>query len=85
MGPDERVHRRGVTADVPARVGHPLIWPIRPMKCGEGSSGVGRAGETPAFPLLGEDAAKAFDAVEEAQRAEVDRWRELSVSTGYTE
>lgn len=43
------------------------------------------ADETPAFLLLGEDAAKAFDAVEEAQRAEVDRWRELSVSTGYTE
>ncbi len=43
------------------------------------------ADETPAFLLLGEDAAKAFDAVEEAQRAEVDHWRELSVSTGYTE
>ncbi len=43
------------------------------------------APETPGFLLLGEDAAKAFDAVEEAQRAEVDRWRELSVSTGYTE
>ncbi|MBT2586627.1 oxidoreductase [Arthrobacter sp. ISL-95] len=43
------------------------------------------ASETPGFLLLGEDAAKAFDAVEEAQRAEVDRWRELSVSTGYTE
>ncbi|SDW77035.1 Short-chain dehydrogenase [Arthrobacter sp. cf158] len=43
------------------------------------------APETPGFLLLGEDAAKAFDAVEEAQRAEVNRWRELSVSTGYTE
>jgi NAD(P)-dependent dehydrogenase (short-subunit alcohol dehydrogenase family) len=43
------------------------------------------ASETPGFLLLGADAAKAFDAVEEAQRAEVDRWRELSVSTGYTE
>ncbi len=43
------------------------------------------APETPGFLLLGEDASKAFDAVEEAQRAEVDHWRELSVSTGYTE
>jgi NAD(P)-dependent dehydrogenase (short-subunit alcohol dehydrogenase family) len=43
------------------------------------------APETPGFLLLGEDAAKAFDAVEKAQRAEVNRWRELSVSTGYTE
>ncbi len=43
------------------------------------------APETPGFLLLGEDAAKAFDAVEEAQRAEVDRWRELSVSTSYAE
>ncbi|BCW12098.1 short-chain dehydrogenase/reductase [Arthrobacter sp. NtRootA4] len=43
------------------------------------------ASETPGFLLLGEDAAKAFDAVAEAQRAEVDRWRELTVSTGYTE
>ncbi|WP_275776235.1 oxidoreductase [Paenarthrobacter sp. Y-19] len=43
------------------------------------------AAETPGFLLLGEDAAKAFDAVAEAQRAEVDRWRDLTVSTGYTE
>jgi NAD(P)-dependent dehydrogenase (short-subunit alcohol dehydrogenase family) len=43
------------------------------------------ATKTPGFLLLGEDAAKAFDAVAEAQRAEVDRWRELTVSTGYTE
>ncbi|MFJ6537945.1 oxidoreductase [Paenarthrobacter sp. NPDC091711] len=43
------------------------------------------APETPGFLLLGEDASKAYDAVAEAQRAEVDHWRELSVSTGYTE
>lgn len=43
------------------------------------------ATKTPGFLLLGEDAAKAFDAVAGAQRAEVDRWRELTVSTGYTE
>ncbi|PRB41705.1 short-chain dehydrogenase/reductase [Arthrobacter sp. MYb23] len=43
------------------------------------------APETPGFLLLGEDASKAYDAVAEAQRAEVDHWRELSISTGYTE
>ncbi|MFE4194691.1 oxidoreductase [Paenarthrobacter sp. NPDC056912] len=43
------------------------------------------ASETPAFLLLGEDAVYAYGAVQEAQRAEVELWRELSVSTGYTE
>jgi hypothetical protein len=43
------------------------------------------AEETPAFLLLGADALHAYDAVEEAMRAEVERWRERSGSTGYTE
>lgn len=43
------------------------------------------AEETPAFLLLGADALYAYDAVEEAMRAEVERWRERSGSTGYTE
>ncbi len=43
------------------------------------------AEQTPAFLLLGADAVYAYDAVEEAMRAEVDRWREHSASTGYTE
>ena len=43
------------------------------------------AEETPAFLLLGADAMYAYDAVEEAMRAEVERWRERSISTGYTE
>lgn len=43
------------------------------------------AEQTPAFLLLGADAVFAYDAVEEAMRAEVDRWRERSASTGYTE
>lgn len=43
------------------------------------------AAETPAFLLLGADAVYAYGAVEEAQRAEVERWREQSISTGYTE
>ncbi|MEV7663459.1 oxidoreductase [Paenarthrobacter sp. NPDC089316] len=43
------------------------------------------AEETPAFLLLGADAMYAYNAVEEAMRAEVERWRERSISTGYTE
>ncbi|MFK4637844.1 oxidoreductase [Paenarthrobacter histidinolovorans] len=43
------------------------------------------AERTPAFLLLGADAVFAYDAVEEAMRAEVDPWRERSTSTGYTE
>ncbi|MDP9936713.1 NAD(P)-dependent dehydrogenase (short-subunit alcohol dehydrogenase family) [Paenarthrobacter nicotinovorans] len=43
------------------------------------------ADETPAFLLLGADAVYAYNAVEEAMRAEVERWRERSVATGYTE
>lgn len=43
------------------------------------------AEETPAFLLLGADALYAYNAVEEAMRAEVERWRERSGSTGYTE
>ncbi|MFK0002400.1 oxidoreductase [Paenarthrobacter sp. NPDC090522] len=43
------------------------------------------APETPAFLLLGADAVYAYNAVEEAMRAQVDGWRERSESTGYTE
>ncbi len=41
--------------------------------------------ETPAFLLLGADAVYAYNAVEEAMRADVERWREQSEGTGYTE
>ncbi|MFJ4171422.1 oxidoreductase [Paenarthrobacter sp. NPDC089714] len=44
-----------------------------------------QADETPAFLLLGADAVYAYNAVEEAMRAQVDGWRERSESTGYTE
>ncbi|MFJ4229658.1 oxidoreductase [Paenarthrobacter nicotinovorans] len=43
------------------------------------------ADETPGFLLLGADAVYAYNAVEEAMRAEVERWRERSAATGYTE
>ncbi|HKU35102.1 MAG TPA: oxidoreductase [Paenarthrobacter sp.] len=43
------------------------------------------APETPAFLLLGADAVYAYNAVEEAMRAQVEGWRERSEGTGYTE
>jgi NAD(P)-dependent dehydrogenase (short-subunit alcohol dehydrogenase family) len=59
--------------------------PGDPDKAAEVIIAAVEAAETPAFLLLGADAVYAYGAVEEAQRAEVDRWREQSVSTGYTE
>ena len=41
--------------------------------------------KTPAFLLLGADAVYAYNAVEEAMRADVEQWREQSEGTGYTE
>jgi NAD(P)-dependent dehydrogenase (short-subunit alcohol dehydrogenase family) len=59
--------------------------PGDPDKAAEVIIAAVEAAETPAFLLLGADAVYAYGAVEEAQRAEVDRWRGQSVSTGYTE
>ncbi|XAS71562.1 oxidoreductase [Micrococcaceae bacterium Sec5.1] len=59
--------------------------PGDPDKAAEVIIAAVEAAETPAFLLLGADAVYAFGAVEEAQRADVDRWREQSISTGYTE
>jgi NAD(P)-dependent dehydrogenase (short-subunit alcohol dehydrogenase family) len=39
----------------------------------------------PSLLLLGKDAFGAFAAVEAAQRAELDKWQELSLGTGFTE
>ncbi|BCW37673.1 short-chain dehydrogenase/reductase [Arthrobacter sp. StoSoilA2] len=59
--------------------------PGDPDKAAEVIIAAVQAAETPGFLLLGADAVYAYGAVEEAQRAEVDRWREQSISTGYTE
>ncbi|MGO4588056.1 oxidoreductase [Paenarthrobacter sp. 2TAF44] len=59
--------------------------PGDPDKAAEVIIAAVEAAETPAFLLLGADAVYAYGAVEEAQRAEVERWREQSLSTGYTE
>jgi hypothetical protein len=36
----------------------------------------------PSLLVLGQDAYNAFDAVAQAERAELDEWRDLSLSTG---
>jgi NAD(P)-dependent dehydrogenase (short-subunit alcohol dehydrogenase family) len=41
------------------------------------------APEPPALLLLGEDALTAFGSVLEAERAELEQWRDLTVSTGF--
>ncbi|MEU8234349.1 hypothetical protein AB0C12_32575 [Actinoplanes sp. NPDC048967] len=41
------------------------------------------APEPPALLLLGADALHAFSNVLDAQRAELERWRDLTVSTGF--
>jgi NAD(P)-dependent dehydrogenase (short-subunit alcohol dehydrogenase family) len=41
------------------------------------------ADHTPSFLLLGPDAAKAYERALEAERAEVDTWRDHSVTTSY--
>jgi NAD(P)-dependent dehydrogenase (short-subunit alcohol dehydrogenase family) len=43
------------------------------------------APDSPFLLLLGEDALAGFLGVDEAQRAEVEKWKELTVSTGYAE
>lgn len=59
--------------------------PGDPAKAAEAIITAVEAPDSPALLLLGADAWEGFRRVEEAQRAELDRWRELSVSTGYTE
>lgn len=41
------------------------------------------APDTPAFLLLGSDAVASYESTADAQRAEVDKWRDLSMSTDY--
>ena len=40
------------------------------------------SGNPPALMVLGKDAFDAFAAVAQAQRTELDQWRDLSLSTG---
>ena len=56
--------------------------PGDPAKAAGAILTVVESGNPPALLVLGQDAFGAFGAVAEAERADLDRWRDLSVSTG---
>ena len=59
--------------------------PGDPAKAAEAIVAVVESGNPPSMLVLGEDAFRAFATVADAQRAELDQWRELSLSTGIDE
>jgi NAD(P)-dependent dehydrogenase (short-subunit alcohol dehydrogenase family) len=59
--------------------------PGDPGKAAEAIIAVVESPNPPSLLVLGQDAYGAFAAVADAQRAELDRWRELSLSTGIDE
>ncbi|MEW9874142.1 oxidoreductase [Arthrobacter sp. HS15c] len=56
--------------------------PGDPAKAAEAILAVVDSGSPPSLLVLGQDAFGAFGAVAEAERADLDRWRDLSLSTG---
>lgn len=56
--------------------------PGDPAKAAEAIVTVVDSGNPPSLLVLGQDAFGAFGAVAEAERADLDRWRDLSLSTG---
>ena len=56
--------------------------PGDPAKAAEAILAVVESPNPPSLLVLGQDAFGAFAAVAEAQRAELERWRDLSLSTG---
>ncbi|MDP9696057.1 UNVERIFIED_ORG: NAD(P)-dependent dehydrogenase (short-subunit alcohol dehydrogenase family) [Arthrobacter globiformis] len=59
--------------------------PGDPGKAAEAIIAVVESPNPPSLLVLGQDAYGAFAAVADAQRAELDQWRELSLSTGIDE
>src|SRR6478735_2981435 len=59
--------------------------PGDPVKAAEAIIAVVESPNPPSLLVLGQDAYGAFSAVADAQRAELDRWRDLSLSTGIDE
>jgi NAD(P)-dependent dehydrogenase (short-subunit alcohol dehydrogenase family) len=59
--------------------------PGDPVKAAQAIIAVVKAPNPPSLLVLGKDAYGAFTAVAEAQRAELDQWRQLSLSTGIDE
>lgn len=59
--------------------------PGNPAKAAEAIIEAVSAPHPPVLLLLGADAVEAFGAVAEGQRSEIDKWRQLSFSTGFSE
>lgn len=59
--------------------------PGDPVKAAEAIIAVVESPNPPSLLVLGQDAYGAFAAVADAQRAELDQWRDLSLSTGIDE
>ncbi|MFE4541263.1 oxidoreductase [Arthrobacter sp. NPDC056727] len=59
--------------------------PGDPVKAAEAIIAVVESPHPPSLLVLGQDAYGAFAAVADAQRAELDQWREVSLSTGIDE
>jgi NAD(P)-dependent dehydrogenase (short-subunit alcohol dehydrogenase family) len=59
--------------------------PGDPVKAAEAIIAVVESPTPPSLLVLGQDAYGAFAAVADAQRAELDQWRDLSLSTGIDE
>jgi NAD(P)-dependent dehydrogenase (short-subunit alcohol dehydrogenase family) len=59
--------------------------PGDPVKAAEAIIAVVESPNPPSLLVLGQDAYGAFAAVADAQRAELDQWRELGLSTGIDE
>jgi hypothetical protein len=55
--------------------------PGDPAKAAEAIVTVAESAEPPALLVLGQDAFDAFGWVAQAERADLDRWRDLSLST----
>ncbi|WP_454699293.1 oxidoreductase [Arthrobacter humicola] len=56
--------------------------PGDPAKAAEAIMAIAESAAPPSLLVLGQDAYNAFDAVARAERAELDEWRDLSLSTG---
>jgi NAD(P)-dependent dehydrogenase (short-subunit alcohol dehydrogenase family) len=56
--------------------------PGDPAKAAEAIMAIAESAAPPSLLVLGQDAYNAFDAVAQAERAELDEWRDLSLSTG---
>ena len=59
--------------------------PGDPDKAAEAIIAAVEAADSPGLLLLGEDAVRAFRLVEEAQRAELDKWQDVGLQTGIRE